>query len=115
MDEDLGQLEKYDIEDVARVSSSMFFEIAAAWRLTGEQQETLLATDDLTEPTRQTLDRISHICGIYRALHTLFENKQQANEWVHRANSDLGGATGLDVMLSGDIVGIRRYLEAQLV
>lgn len=56
---------------------------------------------------------VSFLLGIYRALHTIFKNKERANGWVHKRNDEFGGKSALEVMLAGRIAEVRNYLEAQ--
>jgi hypothetical protein len=35
----------------------------------------------------ETLERISYVLGIYRALHILLPSQQQANSWVRRPDT----------------------------
>lgn len=64
-----------------------------------------------------TLDRVSYLLGIYKALHLLFPDAAQADAWIHKPNDGLpfGGRSAMDVMLQGsmrDLMTVRRYLDA---
>lgn len=65
---------------------------------------------------RDQLDRISYILGIYKALHILLPNPEQADGWIHRP-VDLPGFHGraaIDLMREGGIQNlqyIRRFLD----
>jgi hypothetical protein len=64
------------------------------------------------------LERISYVLGIYKALHSLFVDRAQADSWVRRPNAApmLGGQSALDRMLAGQVGGlciVRQYLEEQ--
>ena len=107
-----------------------FFNIAQAWRLTTEQQRTLLGmvpnstffkwkkhTDATTLP-KDTLERISYILGIYKALQILLPRSEQADAWIQRANNAplFSGKSALERMLSGnvsDLFVVRQYLDSQ--
>jgi len=105
-----------------------FAQISKAWSLTESEQSALLAqpawaanamlsSAQSVEVPRETLERISYILGIYRAVHTIFPNKQQADAWVRRRNSDslFHGASALALMCSGrldDLAAVRQHLEA---
>jgi hypothetical protein len=107
-----------------------FFNIARAWRLDKEQQRILLGApsratlfrwakdpDSVTLP-RDTLERISYLLGIYKALHLLFPDPEQADGWIHRPNSasTFNGQPALARMLAGsvaDLYLVRRYLDGQ--
>jgi len=106
-----------------------FFRIAKAWNLTAEQERTLLGNPGRSTFFRwkaagegaigaDTLERISYVLGIYKALHVLFPDDAQADGWLRRPNQAplFGGASALDRMLGGqvaDLYVVRQYLDAQ--
>ncbi|MEM7729490.1 MAG: MbcA/ParS/Xre antitoxin family protein [Pseudomonadota bacterium] len=62
-----------------------------------------------------TMERISNLLGVHKALGILFEDKSQRDAWIAKPNAAFGGASALDVMLGGrmsDLVRVRRYLDA---
>lgn len=68
--------------------------------------------------SRDALERISYIMGIYKALNILLPSERRAAEWVNKANNHplFGGRTALDVMRQGrviDLADIRRYVDAE--
>jgi len=107
-----------------------FFNIAELWGLSPEQQIRLLG-----EPARSTffkwrkapeaaslskdmLERISYILGIYKALQILLPKPESADAWIKKPNTApvFGGESALDRMLSGnvaDLYAVRQYLDAQ--
>ncbi len=106
-----------------------FFRIAGAWNLSVAEQMTLLGVgarstffkwkkDPNTVLPKDTLERISYILGIYKALQILLPDETAADEWVKRPNDAplFGGRSALDRMLSGqvaDLFVVRQYLDAQ--
>ena len=106
-----------------------FFRIAELWDLSVEQQMTLLGLSARStffkwrkEPNvvlpKDTLERISYIVGIYKALRILLPDEKAADEWVKRPNtaSPFGGRAALDRMLSGqvaDLFLVRQHLDAE--
>lgn len=106
-----------------------FFRIAALWNLSVAEQMTLLGVtarstffkwkrNPNTLLPKDTLERISYILGIYKALQILLPDDTAADEWVKRPNSapPFGGRPALDRMLSGqvaDLFVVRQYLDAQ--
>ncbi len=106
-----------------------FFDIAEKWKLSAEEQMKLLGSPSRSTfykwrkegglPPQDTLDRISYILGIYKALHILFSDDNRADEWVRRPNnaSMFGGMTALQFMLRDgrmvDLFKVRQYLDAQ--
>ncbi len=106
-----------------------FFRIAELWGLSVEEQMTLLGLSARStffkwrkNPAivlpKDTLERISYIVGIYKALQILLPDEKAADEWVKRPNaaSPFGGRAALDRMLSGqvaDLFLVRQYLDAE--
>lgn len=67
---------------------------------------------------RDTLERLSYILGIHKALQILLPETQSADAWVKKPNSaaPFGGRSALERMLSGnvsDLYAVRQYLDAQ--
>ena len=106
-----------------------FFRIAEEWGLSVRDQATLLGTPESTyyhwtklalgqrDVTlgRDTLERLSYLLGIYKALEMLLP--QSASGLVKRPNNAplFGGRPALDRMLSGnvaDLYVVRQYLDA---
>lgn len=104
----------------------VFFKLAEAWKLTIDQQITLLGA-----PARSTFykwkkeggllstdteDRVSHLAAIYKALQIVVPDPHAADTWIEKPNRYFGGRSALDVMLGGkltDIYAVRMYLDAQ--
>ena len=106
-----------------------FFRIADLWHLSVEEQMTLLGVasrstffkwkkeKDALLP-KDTLERISYLLGIYKALQILLPDAQAADMWIRRPNAapPFGGQSALARMLSGhvsDLYVVRQYLDAQ--
>jgi hypothetical protein len=106
-----------------------FEKIAELWKLSVAQQLTLLGIasrstyfkwrkDPQARLPRDTLERLSYLLGIYKALQLLLPDTRAADEWIHRPNDAplFGGKSALDRMLSGnvaDLYVVRQYLDAQ--
>jgi len=106
-----------------------FARIAELWHLSIAEQLTLLGLssrstffkwrkDSQVRLPRDTLERISYILGIYKALQLLLPDTRAADEWIRRPNEAavFGGRSALDRMLSGnvsDLYIVRQYLDAQ--
>lgn len=110
------------------VALKAFFRIAERWKLTQEQERVLLAVAPATlyrwkkqkeiELHRDTLERISYVLGIYKALHILLPSTEAADSWLHKPNMAplFGGRSALDKLMCGrvvDLSDVRRYLDAQ--
>ena len=106
-----------------------FFRLAEAWKLRIAEQRRLLGDPAESTfykwkraqegtPGRDTLERISYLLGIWKALQILFPDPAQADAWLHRPNQapPFGGRSALERMLSGnvaDLYVVRQYLDAQ--
>lgn len=106
-----------------------FFRIAALWELSAEEQMRLLGVSATStfyhwrksSPAilpRDTLERLSYIVGIYKALQILLPDPRAADGWIRKPNAALtfGGRSALQRMLSGnvaDLFVVRQYLDAQ--
>jgi Protein of unknown function (DUF2384) len=121
---------KFDRRGLSGPALRTFFRIAERWGLSADEQMTLLGVttrstffkwkkDANAMLPRDTLERISYILGIYKALQILLPDETAADAWVKRANAAplFGGRSALDRMLSGqvaDLFVVRQYLDAQL-
>ena len=106
-----------------------FERIADAWRLRPAQRQALLGIPRSThfkyvrDPASarlspDTLERISYILGIYKALQILLPRPDAADAWVRHPNAAprFNGHAPLDLMLAGkvaDLYLVRRYLDGQ--
>lgn len=106
-----------------------FFRLAERWELKVAEQRKLLG--DPPESTfykwkrehdgalsRDTLERISYLLGIFKALAILFPQPDRADAWLRSPNAapTFGGRSALERMLSGnvsDLFVVRQYLDAQ--
>lgn len=127
------QGKKYEEAKISQAAFQAFLNIAKKWDLNREQQKTLLggvpsstyhAWKNSIEKMHQiklpkdTLERISYILGIYKALNILLPTQEAANNWIKRPNAAplFNHQTALDKMLAGNVVDladVRRYLDAQ--
>jgi uncharacterized protein (DUF2384 family) len=107
-----------------------FFRIADAWQLDTAEQMRLLGLSSrstyfkwkkdpaATVLSRDALERISYLFGIYKALQILFPRPEQADAWLRKPNRAplFGDRSALQRMLSGnvaDLYVVRQYLDAQ--
>ena len=107
------------------------FNILLAWdvkvkdwgRLLGVSQPTVQrwkANPQLAERanSRDLLERLSYLLGIYKALQILLPEPQLADSWVNRPNAapPFSGATPMQRLLAGnvaDLYEVRRWLDGQ--
>jgi hypothetical protein len=118
-----------DSPQASRVALKFFFSLMTHWGCSVEQQRTLLGKignttfykyKQLPATVRlphDTLERISYLMGIHKALSIIFSNsRERTYQWVSSPNSaaPFNGRTALDYMLAGrvvDIADVRRYLD----
>lgn len=124
-------LKKPDIEKMSTVGLKLFFRLAEKWSLNKNEQIKLLGDPgrttlhnwqssidrgDSVRLSKDTLERLSYITGIYKAIQILFENRDNWNDWIRKPNSAFAGQSALAVMLGGNVVDlaiVRKYLDAQ--
>ena len=117
--------------DRGRVAAKLFLGITKEWGLTDAQRQILAGASSRTtidtwkkrvlnnEPLnlhKDTLERLSYIAGIYKALQILLPTREQWAAWVKKPNRDLGGQSALERMLAGkvmDLAYVRNYLDTQ--
>ena len=107
-----------------------FFRIATLWGLDTTQERTLLGfpppstffkwkkAPQEAHLSRDVLERISYVLGIFKALEILFPDPARADAWLKRPNDAplFGGRSALERMLGGnvsDLFVVRQYLDAQ--
>jgi hypothetical protein len=116
-------------EEMGGPAMRTFFRIADAWRLSPDEQMTLLGMtsrstyfkwkkEGAARLSRDLLERLSYVFGIYKALQVLLPSADAADAWVRRPNAapPFNGQSALDRMLSGqvaDLYLVRRYLDAE--
>jgi hypothetical protein len=116
--------------DAARLAGPAlrtFFRIADAWQLSGDEARTLLGSPPRStfyawkkagqgQLDRDTLERVSYVLGIYKALQILLPDPAVADAWVRKPNTAplFAGQPALQRMLSGnvsDLYVVRQYLD----
>ena len=117
------------VADMSAAGLRAFFNIARDWSLAIDEQIVLLGSPGRStffkwkqapssaRLSRDTLERLSLLLGIYKALQILLPEPAAADGWIKRPNSapPFGGASALDRMLAGnvsDLVAVRQYLDA---
>ena len=117
--------------DRARLSGPglrSFFNIADEWALNTDQQRVLLGgisksslhnwkAGHVSALSRDQLERVSLVLGIYKAMALLFADGDGGKRWLKAANTEsvFGGASPLARMLHGgieDLYVTRRYIDA---
>ncbi len=115
-------------EKLSSAGFSAFLRIANLWKLNVNEQLTLLGNiskasyhrwkkEKKIKLSKDTLERISYILGIYKALQILLPKESAADAWIRKANDAalFNGKSALDRMLSGnvsDLYEVRRYLDS---
>jgi len=120
---------RFSPEHLSAAALTAFFNICDAWGLNAEDERILLGapprstffkwkSNHIGNLAADTLERISYIMGIYKALHILLPTSEAADAWVKKPNaSDMfAGKSALDRMRAGkvmDLADVRRYLDAE--
>ena len=116
--------------EISAAGLRAFFNIARDWGLNTEEQMVLLGTPgrstffkwksapESADLKRDTLERLSYILGIYKALQVLLPATASADAWVKKPNTAplFGGKSALERMLGGnvaDLLAVRQYLDAR--
>lgn len=116
-----------DSSQMAAAGLRAFARIAEHWGLAIDEQRRLLGepprstffawrkAPQQAALTRDTLERLSLLLGIYKSLQILLPDTEAADAWVKKPNSAFGGASALALMLGGnvgDLLRVRRWLDA---
>lgn len=118
-----------DVGTMSAAGLRTFFRITRDWKLTTADEITLLGSParatyfnwkrapEKVRLSHDTLERISYILGIYKALQILLPEPAAADAWVRKPNKAplFGNRSALDRMLSGnvgDLYVVRKYLDA---
>ena len=118
---------KQSPERTAMVALKTFFNVMEKWGVAGREQIILLGQPsrttfykwkkgDATSIPCDTLERISYVLGIYKALGVLFPNHQLADAWPKKPNQAFSNESALEYMCKGGMKHLhdmRRYLDAQ--
>ena len=115
-------------ERLAGAALRTFFRISDAWNLSNDEARTLLGNPPRStyflwkkagtgQLARDTLERVSYILGIYKALQIMLPEPAVADAWVRKPNTAplFAGRPALQRMLSGnvaDLYVVRQYLDA---
>ena len=107
-----------------------FLRIAELWQLGVDEQLVLLGRparstyfkwkkEGAAQLGADTLERLSYVLGIYKALQILFPVAERADAWIRRPNDapPFGGRSAVERLLGGqvaDLYVVRQYLDAQL-
>lgn len=115
-------------ERLAAAGLRAFVRIAEAWGLSVDEQLVLLGQParstffawrqhpEKARLSRDTLERLSNLLGIYKSLQILLPEPAAADAWVRQPNTAeaFGGRSALQRMLAGnvgDLDFVRRYLD----
>lgn len=107
-----------------------FFAILERWGLGAEEGRKLLGgvskstyyrwrqDPNSAELGVDTLERISYVLGIYKALAVIYGDKAAANGWIRRPNTnpEFGGRPPLERLLGGQVADLyvtRQVLDAR--
>lgn len=117
------------VADLGGPALRTFFNLAKVWDLSEREQMQLLGLNSrstlhawkggrVTKVSRDTLERISYLLGIFKSINILLPDQALADEWIRLPNNAplFGGRSALDRMMTGnigDLYTVRQYLDAQ--
>lgn len=117
------------VGDLGGPALRTFFNLAKAWGLSEQEQMKLLGLNSrstlhawksgrVSKVSRDTLERISYLLGIFKAINILLPDTRRADEWIRLPNKAplFGGRSALDRMTTGnigDLYVVRQHLDAQ--
>jgi Antitoxin Xre/MbcA/ParS C-terminal toxin-binding domain/Antitoxin Xre-like helix-turn-helix domain len=124
----MKQTSRDSVRAMSSAGLKTFFNIMKAWGVNDTQARVLLgsparstfygwkANPHVALP-HDTLERVSYILGIYKALQILLQTPGAADAWVKKPNDAplFNGQSALDRMLSGNMADLyitRQYLDA---
>lgn len=107
------------------VAKKAFFQIMGHWGVDNEPARTLLGSPSRSTffewkkgrggaLSRDALERVSYVIGIYKGLQILFPLPAQADAWICKANAAFGGKSALERMAAGnvaDLHAVRAYID----
>ena len=118
-----------NVADLGGPALRTFFNLAKTWELSEQEQMKLLGLNSrstlhawkagrVSKISRDTLERISYLLGIFKAINILLPDTKRADEWMRLPNKAplFGGRSALDRMTTGnigDLYVVRQYLDAQ--
>ena len=121
---------KPNSRDLSTAGLRAFFNIARDWDISTDEQMVLLgapgrstffkwkSAPETADLKRDTLERLSYLLGIYKALQVLLPAAAAADVWIKKPNDAplFAGKSALARMLGGnvaDLVAVRQYLDAR--
>lgn len=115
--------------DLAHKGLAAFFRIAERWQLTAQQQQVVLGQPPRStffkwksgQPGalgKDTLERLSYIVGIYKALQILIPRADLADAWITSPNDAplFHGQPPIALLTEGSVASlyrVRAFLDAQ--
>jgi len=124
----MKQATEPNVKAMSSAGLKAFFNIMQAWKIKDSEAQVLLGSparstfykwkaDPNVSLSHDTLERISYILGIYKALQILLQSHEAADAWVKKPNNApiFNGQSALQRMLSGNMADLfvtRQYLDA---
>jgi hypothetical protein len=124
----LDQLSAAERTSLGAAGFRTFLGIADRWSLSVNERRLLMGdiaestyhnwkAGRFSEPSRDLLERLSLLLGIYKALRLIFTDESTSIRWLRGENSEptFAGRSPVSRMLDGsidDLYAVRRYLDA---
>ena len=124
----IPRVAKASQQQMSEAGLRAFGKLAEQWVLSVDEQLNLLGQPprstffawrkhpDKAGLSRDTLERLSNLLGIYKSLQILLPDSASADAWVRQPNTAplFGGRSALERMLAGNVSDlnlVRRYLD----
>ena len=121
---------EFSPSELAGAGLRTFFNIARVWRLSRDEILRILGVSDsslldswmanqVDGTSPDTLERVSNVLGIFKAINTLLPVPERADAWLRAPNAAplFGGCSALDQITTGrlaDLSAVRHYLDRQV-
>ena len=110
---------------VSAVAKKTFFRIMDRWQVRTEDGRKLLGSPSRATffawkkghggtLSRDTLERVSYVIGIYKGLQILFPEPSQADAWISKPNEAFAGQSAVERMTAGNVIDlhvVRAYID----
>ena len=118
------------LKELSPTAIRAFKDIARLWRLAPSEQRIMLGVIPQSTYTKymrnpdsallsyDTLQRVSSLVGIFKAINVLLPDEQLADEWISKPNAHplFKGKSAKEFLLDGSmesIAAVRAYLDAE--
>ena len=86
-------------------------------KIVGKKDYETIKQKDPSPLGEKTLEKIAMVFSIYKSLHTIFVDEQQADAWISKANQAFSGRSAIDFIVNTaeGLEIVQRYLQSQIL